>query len=347
MRCVNCGFPVSPARTKCARCGAAVGTGRGIKENQHAAAPVEATQQASFAANSQAAQSMWEAPQVTWNVAGTPYQQQMAEPTAPYAEGNQQQTFQQWQAEAPFASSFKTQDSPSIGQSFTPSTMNVFPQQTPLALPQSNAQELFPREPYKKNTTRKASQSGRLGFTISGLCVFTGGLLLLFVYFMAQGLPNSSGPQAAGEPGGTQNTMLTTPEATQSISSTPTQLNTPTASPTATYPGQKYIDNAQMASDVNIKSAQPLQKTTKFAVNQRIYVTFSVHADTPGAACLSWYLNGKKIIDFPMHVGPIAYEYSYAYIGASGPAYVEISWASSTACTDKILAQHVDFTVGS
>src|SRR5260221_11365109 len=67
--------------------------------------------------------------------------------------------------------------------------------------------------------------------------------------------------------------------------------------PTATiYPGQQYINNAQMASAINSSSLQPTQLTTTFKTNQKIYVTFQLHpAGHTGAVCLLWYLNGQQL----------------------------------------------------
>ena len=102
-----------------------------------------------------------------------------------------------------------------------------------------------------------------------------------------------------------------------------------------------------MASLVNTTTAQPLQLTTTFKVNQKIYVSFNIHPDSKnGAVCLIWYLNNKKVTQFPFSVTASARAgYSYAIYGGTGPAYVEIYWASTTTCSDKILAQRVDFTV--
>jgi cytoskeletal protein RodZ len=175
------------------------------------------------------------------------------------------------------------------------------------------------------------------------LFLVTGALILLVVYFMAQSLP------------GTMTTSTTSPVSTAKVASaptphaanTPTTTKTPAATATTTYPGQQYIDSAQMATAIDPATAQPAQTSKTFAVNQRIYVAFAVHSGgAAGAACLVWYLHNAPIINYTMSVGATTHAYSYAAIGSTGPAYVEIYWASTTACTDKVLAQHVDFTVG-
>ena len=102
-----------------------------------------------------------------------------------------------------------------------------------------------------------------------------------------------------------------------------------------------------MASTINFNTAQPIQTTTTFKVKQRIYVTFAIHPNgKSGAICLYWYLNNHAVTEFPFPVTAAASAaYSYAIYGGRGNGYVEIYWASTTACSDRMLAQHVPFTV--
>lgn len=181
------------------------------------------------------------------------------------------------------------------------------------------------------------------GFIAAGLCVFAGALILVFVYFMALGLP-STPPTNTTFNGtaitATPNNAVTTPT---TVAPTPTLVPSPTMTGN---PGAQYIDNPQMASAVNFNTAQPLQTTTTFKANHKVYVTFNLPAGKNGAVCLYWYLNTKYIAQYPFAVTPNDKAgYSYAIYGGSGPAYVDIYWASTTACSDKILAQHVNFTV--
>src|SRR6266568_3833837 len=187
--------------------------------------------------------------------------------------------------------------------------------------------------PAMRTSTHRRSN---VGFILAGLCVITGGLILVFVYFMASGLPSTNTTSASmGAPTTTSGTL---PSATTVPS--PTVLPSPTV---GAFPGQQYIDNAQMASMVNTNTAQPLQTTTRFKVNQRIYVTFNIHPNgKSGAVCLLWYLNSRIVTQYPFAVTAAANAgYSYAIYGTAGEGYVEIYWASSTTCSDKILAQHV------
>ena len=183
---------------------------------------------------------------------------------------------------------------------------------------------------------RPAQRKQNLGFLVAGLCVMTGGLILFFVYFMALGAPGNSN----------ESSMVKTTVAANAL---PTRGPSPASSPTATpFPGQKYIDHAQLASSIDPASHQPIQLATTFKTNQDIYVTFQVHTGgQSGAVCLLWYANNKMFTQpYALPVYPNEQTaYSYAtYIG-TGSGYVELYWASTTQCTDKVLAQRVNFTV--
>ncbi len=192
----------------------------------------------------------------------------------------------------------------------------AFSQPTPRAIPPPN------------------SRNTKLGFTVAGLCVLTGGLILVLVYFIAIGLP-----------GGNSNDTVAKP-----VVSKPTTAPTATTAPSSTataYPGQQYIDNAQMASAIDTASLQPTQLGTTFKTNQKIYVTFRLHPPGhSGAVCLLWYLSGRQVSHYSFAVGANSkLSYAYSIYGSTGAAYVEIYWASTPQCTDQVLAQHVDFTV--
>lgn len=202
-------------------------------------------------------------------------------------------------------------------------------------LPREQANTYSNPTPVMQAHTRGTSNASLI---VAGLCVITGGLILAFVYFMALGLPASTTSAYTATP----TTINTLPSATAAPSATVVPSTTVGA-----FPGQQYIDNAQMASLVNTNTAQPLQTGTSFKVNQRIYVTFNIHPNgKSGAVCLIWYLNSRIVTQFPFAVSTTANAgYSYAIYGGAGKAYVEIYWASSTICSDKILAQQVNFTV--
>lgn len=192
-----------------------------------------------------------------------------------------------------------------------------------------------PGPPQQDTPTRNT----RVGFVAAGLCVLAGGMLLVFVYFLAIGLPGST----------SNNTNNTTIATSTSNVSTPTTAPTATIalSPTTTvYPGQQYIDSAQMANTVDPNSLQPAQLATTFKTGQKIYVSFHLHPPHSGAVCLVWYLNSNQIAHYSFPISATSkLSYAYAIYGGTGPAYVELYWASDTQCTGEVLAQHVDFTV--
>ncbi len=310
MRCTSCGLPLSPSRTysTCPRCGTPVGSGQ--------KASVQQEYQQAYWENADVAQ----------------------------AGGGTSRLNDQWAQDFPY----NPPDTP-LPQipEYLPGISQRTPQQTPQQLSQSGQMWLQgpgPQPGFSPGTLlpMQATPPGNsrqtvLGFTLAGLCVLIGGLILIFVYFLAVGLPGHS----------SDNTVTT-----NSITSVSTPTTAPTAtaipSPTATsYPGQQYIGNAQMASAIDANSLKPTQLTTTFKTNQRIYVTFQLHpAGHSGAVCLLWYLNGTQVTNYSFPVSANSkFSYAYSTYGGTGSAYVEIYWASTSQCTDQVLAQHVDFTV--
>lgn len=193
------------------------------------------------------------------------------------------------------------------------------------------------------STPAKTRRTGLFGYFIAALCVGTGGFLLLFVYFMGLSLPT----------GGMSSLNPASPILTQAVQPSPTIARpSPTTAATATssgnnaFPGQKYIDNPQMAVAVNPATAQPEQLSTTFTVNQKIYVTFSILPNGEnGTVCLSWFLNNHTVTHFSFAAGTARSGYSYAIYGGTGTAYVQIAWANSNTCNNALLAQQVNFTV--
>src|SRR5258708_40181908 len=106
------------------------------------------------------------------------------------------------------------------------------------------------------------TRNAKLGFIVAGLCILTCALILVFVYFMASG---STG-------GNSNNTTASIPlpvsSPTMAATSTPPTAPSPTAS---VYPGQQYIDNAQMASAIDTSSSHPTQLTPTFKTNPQLY----------------------------------------------------------------------------
>ena len=171
------------------------------------------------------------------------------------------------------------------------------------------------------------NRNTRLGFTIAGLCLLAGAFLLILVYILAIG--------------GQGNHTATVSQITPQSKTTPSPTNIP--SPTATpFPGQQYIDNAQLSS------SQPpaLQVTNTFAANQKIYVTFMHPSKQSGVVCLAWYLNGKESNSYTIAMGAYSTSsYGYEIYSSSGSGYVDLYWATNTSCSNELLAQQIAFTV--
>jgi hypothetical protein len=191
-----------------------------------------------------------------------------------------------------------------------------------------------PRPPAPRISLRNP----RFGFLIAGICVGTGGLLLLLVFFLAMGQPGSGDTATTG-------TTPTVAAPKKSPAVTPSPAGSP--SPTATtYPGQQYIPSAQMSS-VQPSGSQSAVPATTFKVHTTIYVAFTINTGgQAGAICLKWYLNGQHIFDYAFPVGAhTSASYGEGQFDQAGSGYVEIYWASSKACTDATLGQRVNFTI--
>lgn len=202
----------------------------------------------------------------------------------------------------------------------------------------------FPsRRPY---TPAKSKSNPRLLFIVAGLCVVLGAVILGVVAMIAASNHGSS-PNAAQNSSNTSATQRPSASPTASgANASPTVSDSPTATGTS-YPGQQYIDGAQMAMGVDKHTMQPQQPTTTFKVGSTMYVVFNLHPPSQGGAvCAYWYLSGKQVTSFASAVkGSNHASYTYAIYGNPGSAYVELYWASDKSCSDKVLAQHVDFTV--
>jgi hypothetical protein len=183
---------------------------------------------------------------------------------------------------------------------------------------------------------------------VAGLFVIAAGLILGVVAVLA--FSGNGGPSPNTASIGTQApTSVSTPQ----VATSPTADASPSvsASPAATgtpYPGQQYLDGAQMVVGLPASAQQP-QPTTSFKVGSNMYVVFQLHPPaTGGAVCSYWYLNGNPnpVTTFQQAVKAGSRgSYTYAIYGSAGQAYVELYWASDKTCADKMLAQHVDFTV--
>ncbi len=329
MRCTNCGFPLSPTSTSgvCPRCHMAVATGG---KGRNGAAE---QQQTTWGSGSVV--SGWQ--EQSGPMVGTPPNSTLP-PGSTYANSMPHHT--------PY---------PQPGQLWFPT-----PPATPVPAPGDVGaeygtggtgemrQETRPLRPtpsiYAQKRRGMCKADSNLGFVIAGLCVLTGGLLLIVVYFLAAGLSPATVQ--------TTSTMTGNAVTTSMGHHTPTATAQGTQQPTATattqaFPGQQYISNPQMASAVNTNTAQVITTATTFKVGQKVYVTFNIHPNgQSGAICLQWYTNARAFSHYEFAVSSeSSVAYSYTYYAVAGSGYVEIYWASNVSCNDELLAQRVNFTV--
>lgn len=323
MRCAQCGSPLVPTLKNCPGCGVAIVEGqaaipsRGLQDawsQSQSPFPVQERPPAGggMPVGMEVPQQGWigHVSPNSWNAQGVISVQQMPVSQQPMHN--------------PFGNTFEQHQS---SQAVPLGQQKIFASSQPSPLA---ARSL------KRNANRRSS---RMGFMVSGLCVITSGLILIFVYFMSLSLPPLNGQPETDISNGTT-----------SVHSSPTVAPTPlTASPTPGFPGQQYIDNVQLARSVDSRD-QPVQVTTNFKVNQRMFVTFDIHTGGHGGTiCLLWFLNTKQFNNFPLPVGPtVPNGYSYTSMPPfPGTGYVELYWGHIPSCTDpsKLLAQRVDFTV--
>ena len=309
MRCSRCDMPLSPTRTSCPRCGNAVVASGGFKgQSEPPFAFVHAAPEPRHQSNAGFID--------------------VAVDVAPMQPG--------WGAQAR-----SVQETPFAAASAPPLTPFAAEQgdvQVPLYLQEALASSTLPPLPQARK------RSVHVGFGLAGLCTAVACVLLLFVYVMAQTLPQSSTPPTTRS--GVSSLVA---QNTPVIDLSPT-ATTPIASPTATYPGQQYIANAHTAMMINVATAQPTLPASTFKVGQKIYITFDVHPQgQTGAICLLWFINATQFTSYPFAVNTTSTTsaYSYASTGNVGPGYVEIYWENAPSCLDpnKILSDHVDFTV--
>ncbi|GHO87277.1 hypothetical protein KSZ_52830 [Dictyobacter formicarum] len=174
---------------------------------------------------------------------------------------------------------------------------------------------------------------------------------MVFVFIMAQSLPltqTTVSTNVAPEPN--TKPVATKPATTQPAATQP--QTTPTATPTTPISGNLYVDNTSITNGVDMRTGQPLQPTQTFRLGQSVYVTMIIHqAAYSGAICLDWSVNNHVYpYSNPATPGGATYlaqtsAYFYYKPGSVGSGSVDISWASSTACTDKVPIQHFLFTV--
>jgi len=331
MRCSQCGLPLSPARTNCPRCTTPVGDSEKETEIKYGA------------------------PLLLQNTISS------------YEEGdNQQQTQEEQSSSSTLIQQYATIDKPPL-QIYTQQAKKQEEQQnlrlfplTPApvsALPEAagwmKTENAKPRAIPKArgfsdlvSILPESAKGTRLGFTVAGLCMGIGALILIFVFIMAQSLAaiDNAAIQAANQRNRERAAM-----AVPTLSRMPSPT---TSSATPMPPGSKYIDNIQIGTTINMNSVVITQATKNFKAGQRIYITMNVNrTGYQGAVCLDWYVQNVYITHyaFPTTADPNlphSTAWSYAALASQGAGHVDVSWATSTICADKVLAQRVDFNVG-
>ncbi len=347
MRCSNCGLPLSPSRTSCPRCGTIYhGSSKKVRSEQETLSP-QAGEAMPVQPNMQSGHVETGTQYPQWNA--YPASSFQAAPAGYPVEASQQLSPASDKDVAFFDFPPAIKDHRMPHQIPQQVEQSWFPATSPQALSQSSAWtatppplQPFPQAMYTSaaaHTQRNRRRSMRIGFAAAGICIITGALILTFVSIIAQPLLSTNTRSVQ-----TKHTNTThTPSGT--VIPSPT-APTPTATPTPL--GTQYITNAMMASKINESTGQATQYTTNFTVNQRIYVTFALNTGYQGGAvCIRWYLNNQHNSDYAFPVAKNQFYNSYAYTSMSNPGngYVEVSWASTVACTDEALAQHATFTI--
>lgn len=210
--------------------------------------------------------------------------------------------------------------------------------------PAARQQPLPPRRPTPPS---QGNSQARTIFAVAGLFVIAAGLILGVVAFLAFSGNGGPSPKTASSIQTPAPTSTPQAAASPTVDASPSESASPAATGTP-YPGQQYIDGAQMVANLP-SSSQQVQPATTFKVGSNMYVIFKLHPPaTGGAVCSYWYLEGNPnpVTTFQQAVkAGSRSSYTYAIYGSAGQAYVELYWASDKTCTDKMLAQHVAFTV--
>ncbi len=338
MRCSQCGLPLSPSRTSCPRCSTAVGGSEKETEIKYDALLLPED-----------------------IISSTKYE-----------EGNSQQQVRGEQSGSSIlVQQYATIDPPPL-QTYTQQAKKQVEQRNLRLSPPTPAPVSTWSEPAERTKTdnaasrskgaRATKEAGvltsllpnsvlepRRGFTIAGVCMGIGALILIFVFIMAQSLSamDNAAIQAANQRNRERATAMAIP--TLSPAPSPTISN---ATPLADTPGSKYIDNIQIGTTINMSSVVITQVTKNFKAGQRIYITMNVNSTGyQGAVCLDWYVQDVYVTHFAFPTTadpslPHSTAWSYAALTSKGTGHVDVSWATSTICADKVLAQRVDFSVG-
>jgi hypothetical protein len=385
MRCLQCGMPLSPKRSQCPRCGADIpgridATASPAKrENQQqpffapAQQPFSALTQQPFPEPDQQPfpapiqQEPFPWPNSNMNIGnGWDGANNAPAPQAPFPVP--QAPFpipQEPLPPIPQQEPFPWPDT-STGNGWDDANNAPMPGQEPYAEAAApylgNEQAYFPQNiGHEQNSAWNSSEQGfyqqsgrmnssplsnspkgfnlfapRVGFSVASTCIAAGTMILLLVFALTKTLPPTTPTQT---PGTAHTSIAPTPTTEPTIAPSPT--------PSPTTGDQQYFSEAQLGSEINNSTAQIVTQSTTFQLHQRIYVTFLVHTGNQiGAACLLWHWGNNSQTEFQFQLlASSGSAYSYMPAEAAGTGKVEIYYASTTACSDEILAQTVDFNI--
>lgn len=79
----------------------------------------------------------------------------------------------------------------------------------------------------------------------------------------------------------------------QNIQPSPTSLLPDPSATNTTGPASKIINSVATASVIDPNSGYPKTATNRFTVNQKVYLTYSVHSNKPGTITVKWYTGGN------------------------------------------------------
>ena len=190
MNCMHCGLPLSPKNTytHCPRCNM----------------PLAPEPQSSVKSQSYDNQA-WGNQRGT---SGPPWGQEQAQPQQTSSTSSPQWATISPQDQQPFPQTGQQVPFPQAGQGWQAASHLLPQQSTPESMSshtyRNNAPYMTPAgvmgalssTPVTGNRPQ-APRTNNMGFVIAGLCVFAGGLILIFVYFMALGLPSSNSTNSA------------------------------------------------------------------------------------------------------------------------------------------------------
>ncbi|GCE03984.1 hypothetical protein KDAU_13130 [Dictyobacter aurantiacus] len=184
----------------------------------------------------------------------------------------------------------------------------------------------LPNTPQPSEVVTPGRNKGRprigVWLTILVLCAVVAGTVGVFAY-----QKYSSNPQ----PGSSSFTSVQGPSGTSSVEQ-----------------AASIIQHAQTSSGIDA-NYNPVNAGKKFAVGQKIYISFDIQSKTkPGYIEVKWY-SGKHMKDADTFAHDPANSSGYfsTYYDAPAQGTAELYWCTRANCSDAQLAQVLTFTVAS